>query len=112
MKNIVLLFCLLLCGFVFAREVELAIVKETRDPEFSEAKFLACIRYLPKEAYFINADELAHPEKLAKIKRIVIPAFPRIFTVEMLDGMERYVAEGGLIITDSIMNGIDTNGDF
>ena len=60
----------------------------------------------------INASRLARPKELFHIKRIVIPAAPRIFSPEMIDGMIQYAADGGLIITESIMNGIDANGDF
>lgn len=99
-------------GFIYARDVELVIVKETRDPEFSEKKFRNWTRFFPKTAGLIDASRLARPKDLANIKRIVIPAAPRIFSPEMIDGMIQYVADGGLIITESIMNGIDANGDF
>lgn len=109
--NGIILLCLL-CGCFYARDVELAIVREPKDPEFSEAKFRRWIRFFPKNVLFIDADSLSRPETLANIKRIVIPAAPRIFSAKMLDGMIKYAADGGLIITESIMNGIDHNGDF
>ena len=107
-----LLLFFILGGFLYARDIELVIVKETRDPEFSEKKFRSWIRFFPGNTGTIDAGRLARPKELANIKRIVIPAAPRIFSPEMIDGMIQYVSEGGLIITESIMNGIDANGDF
>ena len=112
MKISGLLLFFILSGFLYARDVELVIVKETRDPEFSEKKFRSWTRFFPKDARSIDASRLARPKELFHIKRIVIPAAPRIFSPEMIDGMIQYVADGGLIITESIMNGIDANGDF
>ena len=112
MKIFCLLFFSVLCGFVFARDVELAIVREPRDPEFSEKKFRNWTRFFPENAKLIDADRLARPKELENIKRVVIPAAPRVFSPEMIDGIIQYVTDGGLIITESIMSGIDTDGDF
>ena len=105
-------FLFFFCAILFSRNVELAIVRDLKDPECTEAKFRIWTRYFPKDARIIDAASLAHPEALADIKRIAIPAAPRILSLEMLGGLKRYVASGGLVITESIMNGIDTNGDF
>lgn len=112
MKTTLFLLTALLCGALSAREVEVAVVRETRDPEFREARFRTWTRFFPKDARIIDADALTRPGELAQYRRLVIPAAPRNFSPAMLDGLARYVEEGGLVITESIMSGIDTDGDF
>lgn len=113
------LFCALVCLAAEAvRSIELAVVREPRDPLYKKSPEWRerCVREnaaktgLPYE--FIDCDALTRPEELRKYKRIAIFSYPGAFSKEMFDGLQKYVEEGGLYIGDTNFWGIDTNGDF
>lgn len=92
--------------------VEVAIVQEPRAPEYREKTFQRNVKQVKLPCEFIDADLLARPAELAKYKRVVIFGTPMAFSEAALDGIQKYVEEGGLFISDTIFFGIDTNGDF
>ena len=111
MKKFFTLLWLATAMILPAREFEFALVKAADSPEFRERAFERTLAKFPENAPVIDASLLAKPEELKKYKRIFIYDVPRIFTLEQLDGMGKYVSEGGLLVTCSIMSDIDTNGD-
>lgn len=111
MKKITALLMLVACAVLSAREFEYALVKAANSPEFRKGSYERTIAKFPAKTPVIDANLLAKPEELKKYKRIFIYDVPRIFTIEQLEGMEKYVSEGGLLVTCSIMSDIDTNGD-
>ena len=111
MKKIVVLLALAVCSVLSAREFEYALVKAEKSPEFRANNYKRTLAKFPANTPVIDVDLLAKPEELKKYKRIFIYDVPRIFTVEQLSGMEKYVSEGGLLVTCSIISDIDTNGD-
>ena len=111
MKKITALLLLAVCSVLSAREIEYALVKAEKDPEFRAGNYKRTLAKFPADTPVIDASMLAKPEELKKYKRIFIYDVPRIFTVEQLSGIEKYVSDGGLLVTCSIISDIDTNGD-
>lgn len=102
------------------RDKDVAIVKY--DKYEYGAKRQWCIRSLVKVVKkandntpdLVNADIFLpfNSEKRDTYKRILIPAIAFWFSPEMYNGMTEYVKNGGLLITNSIMNGIDEDADY
>ncbi len=121
MKYILFFLCLGI-GALSAREFDVGILLDTRDPAYAEKKSyqkladeyknkLTAMKLKIKE---VNADIFlpANQAEAAKYKRIFIPFWHMVFPLQAYDGMNEYVRGGGLILTDSILSGIDTDGDF
>ena len=111
MKSFFTLIVLGAAALLSAREVEFALVKAPQDPEFRSGVFQRVLAKFPPNTPVIDSKILAQPDELKKYKRIFIYDVPRIFTIEQLEGIEKYVSEGGLLVTCSIMSDIDIDHD-
>ena len=111
MKKLTVLLALAVSTILSAGEIEYALVKAEKSPEFRPGVFKRTLAKFPADTPVIDASMLANAEELKKYKRIFIYDVPRIFTLEQLEGMEKYVSNGGLLVTCSIMSDIDTDGD-
>ena len=111
MKKITALLFLAIAALLPAREFEYALVKAPTNPEFKERAFKRTLAKFPADIKVLDVSTLANADELKKYKRIFIYDVPRVFTLPQLEGIEKFVSEGGLLITCSIISDIDVNGD-
>jgi hypothetical protein len=102
-------------------DVALGLIAYNKFPEFNkgprQAKQLeqALRWYAPALAIVPQDADIFLPENSALIKkyrRLWIPRQAVVFSAKMRLGMEKYMEDGGLLITESAFHLVDVNGDY
>jgi len=100
-----------------ARKIDVGVLA---DPKFKmdwylkrSEQYLAKLLAAGMSAEKVNADIFLsqNKDKREQYKRIAI-FYYYLFSPEMYSGMEDYVKNGGLLITNSYMNSLDMNGNY